>query len=136
MPEDKDKLLLKLKEAYRKDFNACKSAFTHKKFFLNQDILDEWGIRYNIVSQEKGEYVVVFPDTFHQGFNDGFNVAEAVNFAPMEWIRHGFIEYQRFIAEGCQIKCGDGRNFCGKKLSQIVINIIESMCTVNSCIFN
>jgi hypothetical protein len=80
-----------------------KICFCPQDFFLNQDILDEYGIRYNIVSQEKGEYVAGFPDTFHQGFNDDFSVAEAVNFEFIEWIRHGFIEYQRFIAEGCQL---------------------------------
>ena len=39
--------------------------------------------------QRPGEFVVTFPDAFHGGFSHGWNCAEAVNFATIDWIPLG-----------------------------------------------
>ena len=39
--------------------------------------------------QEEREAVVVFPLAYHQGFNHGFNMAEAVNFGSRRWVEYG-----------------------------------------------
>ena len=39
--------------------------------------------------QEEREAVVVFPFAYHQGFNHGFNMAEAVNFGSRRWVEYG-----------------------------------------------
>lgn len=36
-----------------------------------------------------GEFIVTLPNAFHAGFNSGFNVAEAVNFALESWLPAG-----------------------------------------------
>ena len=71
----------KLKETYKLNYAEYQDSAAHKLFFLSPDLLDKFEIRYNIVKQEKGEFLLIFPLSFHQGFNVGLNVAEAINFA-------------------------------------------------------
>jgi hypothetical protein len=51
--------------------------------------LEEAGVDVFRLTQEPGTFVVTFPRAFHQGFSHGFSVAEAVNFAPVDWMIDG-----------------------------------------------
>lgn len=56
---------------------------------LNPNILMKANVPICRTDQHAGEFVVTFPRSYHTGFNQGYNFAEAVNFAPADWISIG-----------------------------------------------
>jgi hypothetical protein len=45
------------------------------------------GIRYHVLIQKVGEYVITFPEGIHFGVNMGPNLAEAKNLATPSWMQ-------------------------------------------------
>ena len=48
------------------------------------------------IVQEPGDLVVTFPRAYHGGFSEGFNCAEAVNFALPSWIKYSTLCNDRY----------------------------------------
>lgn len=44
------------------------------------------------------EFMVTFPSAYHAGFNNGFNCAEAVNFATVDWLPWGAASVRKYRA--------------------------------------
>ena len=69
---------------------------------INPNLITEQNISVYRLDQQAGEYVITFPRSYHAGFNQGYNFAEAVNFAPPDWIKIGrecithYAELKRF----------------------------------------
>lgn len=51
--------------------------------------MKDQGVPVYRTDQAVGEFVITFPRAYHAGFNRGFNLAEAANFAAADWIARG-----------------------------------------------
>ncbi|XP_017351093.1 lysine-specific demethylase 4A isoform X2 [Ictalurus punctatus] len=67
----------------------CEAFLRHKMTLISPSILKKYGIPFEKVTQEAGEFMVTFPYGYHAGFNHGFNCAESTNFATQRWIDYG-----------------------------------------------
>uniref|UniRef100_A0A7E4ZY19 SET domain-containing protein n=1 Tax=Panagrellus redivivus TaxID=6233 RepID=A0A7E4ZY19_PANRE len=75
----------------------------HMSTMVHPTVLMNHGIRTYTVHQNVGEIVITFPRAYHGGFNAGYNVAEAVNFAPYDWLAQGRVCLQNYAetSRGC-----------------------------------
>ncbi|XP_076307338.1 lysine-specific demethylase 4A-like [Tachypleus tridentatus] len=67
----------------------CPAFLRHKMTVISPQILKQYSIPFNKITQEPGEFMITFPYGYHAGFNHGFNCAESTNFALIRWIEYG-----------------------------------------------
>ncbi|KAE9619092.1 putative chromatin remodeling & transcription regulator FYR family [Lupinus albus] len=67
---------------------------------LSPSILKSKGVPVYRCVQNPGEFVLTFPRAYHSGFNCGFNCAEAVNVAPVDWLPHGHVAIELYREQG------------------------------------
>jgi hypothetical protein len=68
---------------------SCPAFLRHKDIMMSPTVLRQHGIAFTCALQRPGEFVVNTAGAYHTGFNHGFNVAEAVNFATPAWLALG-----------------------------------------------
>ncbi|RXG69427.1 Lysine-specific demethylase 5A [Armadillidium vulgare] len=56
---------------------------------MNPNIVMKSGVPVVRTDQHAGEFIITFPRSYHAGFNQGYNFAEAVNFCPPDWLSIG-----------------------------------------------
>ncbi|KAK3888158.1 hypothetical protein Pcinc_007772 [Petrolisthes cinctipes] len=70
-------------------FKACPAYLRHKMSLISPQILKQYSIPYDKITQEPGHIIITFPYGYHAGFNHGFNCAESTNFAMPRWVEYG-----------------------------------------------
>ncbi|KAI4885866.1 hypothetical protein NFI96_010896 [Prochilodus magdalenae] len=75
-------------------FKGCEAFLRHKMTLISPSVLKKYGIPFDKITQEAGEFMITFPYGYHAGFNHGFNCAESTNFASVRWIDYGKIATQ------------------------------------------
>ncbi|CAG9461077.1 unnamed protein product [Pedinophyceae sp. YPF-701] len=61
----------------------------HMNLMVPPTTLINAGVKVVRAVQRPGEFIVTFPEGFHGGFSHGWNCAEAVNFALVDWLPAG-----------------------------------------------
>ncbi|BES89234.1 C5HC2 zinc finger [Nesidiocoris tenuis] len=87
--------------SYAEEFEAAMQEAAPELFESQPDLLHQLvtimnpcdimaaGVPVYRTDQKRGEFVITFPRAYHAGFNQGFNFAEACNFAPADWLGIG-----------------------------------------------
>ncbi|VVC86805.1 probable lysine-specific demethylase 4B [Leptidea sinapis] len=68
---------------------TCQAFLRHKMTLISPQILKQYSVPINKVTQKAGEIMITFPFGYHAGFNHGFNCAESTNFAAPRWVEYG-----------------------------------------------
>lgn len=103
----------KLVELVQSVTDSCNLYIRHKTVMIPPSVLELHNIKFARIIQKPGEYVILFPGTYHSGFNAGYNVAEAINFAASGWLE-AFPKY-----EICNCKYSKGSKIVQRKLKYI-----------------
>lgn len=64
----------------------CPEFIRHKTTLIYPGLILENGIRIKKMIHKQGEFMISRCSGYHAGFNFGFNIAEAVNFALPDWL--------------------------------------------------
>jgi len=87
--EDSRRFEYLMESNYHHAKKDCPEYLRHKRSLVSPAILKKAGIPFTRTVQYPGDTIITFPGSYHSGFNTGFNVAEATNFATPEWIPYG-----------------------------------------------
>mmetsp|Transcript_36790 Transcript_36790/g.57528 ORF Transcript_36790/g.57528 Transcript_36790/m.57528 type:complete len:536 (+) Transcript_36790:262-1869(+) len=80
--------------------SKCNAFMRHKSFLVSPHKIRDAGIPLVKCIQHEGEFVITLPSSYHSGFNHGFNVAEACNFALPSWVPYGLKAKRCLCREG------------------------------------
>jgi len=76
-----------LRRKFPDEYDSCGEAHRHKNFLIDPRELKSFFPDLKIFKavQVPGSYIIAGPGTFHEGFNEGLNLAVAVNFGTAQW---------------------------------------------------
>ncbi|PIN21766.1 hypothetical protein CDL12_05536 [Handroanthus impetiginosus] len=89
---------------------------------LSPSILKSEGVPVYRCVQNPGEFVLTFPRAYHAGFNCGFNCAEAVNVAPVDWLPHGQNAIELYREQGRQTSISHDKILLGAAREAVKAN--------------
>ena len=81
---------------------TCDQFIRHASVFVPTWVLERAGIRHTQVLQQPGDMVITFPWAYHEGWNQGLNVAEAIGYGDVSWER--WVRGYRACNKRCPLK--------------------------------
>ena len=85
--DDNEKFEAFVKTKFPEYFRECSEFMRHKTTLIYPGLLIQNGIKVRKIAHRPGEFMLTKASGYHAGFNHGFNIAEAVNFALNDWIK-------------------------------------------------
>jgi jumonji domain-containing protein 2 len=100
-----------VKKCYPDKFEKCSEYLRHKNTLIHPSVLIKNGIKLRKIYQKPGEFVVARASCYHAGFNTGYNIAEAVNFALFDWVENvsSKVKFCNCVKDSVKINMG---TFC------------------------
>jgi len=97
-----------MKTSAKELFSGQPDLLHHIVTTMNPNVLQAHGIPVYRTDQQAGDFIVTFPRAYHAGFNQGYNLAEAVNFAPPSWLEMGrkCVDHYSYMRRYC-VFCHD-----------------------------
>lgn len=81
-------------------YKFCPEYLRHKSTIFGLDVMNFRDVPVLKAVQKPREIIVTFPNGGYQGYNRGFNCAEAVNYCPRQWVKYGIAAHKT-----CSEKC-------------------------------
>ena len=103
-PENQEKYEKLVRDLCNKKGNGCSQFVRHESIFVYTSLLKEHGISFTLARQTPHELMFIFEGAYHQGYNNGPNLAEAVNYLP------GSLDVQNY--RSCYQGCGHDYDTC------------------------
>ena len=77
------------KSLFPEHFRKCGEYLRHKTTLINPYNLKRKypELKLTKVEHKKGEFICVFGGAYHCGFNFGCNIAEAINYGTLDWLK-------------------------------------------------
>mmetsp|Transcript_16713 Transcript_16713/g.14628 ORF Transcript_16713/g.14628 Transcript_16713/m.14628 type:complete len:403 (+) Transcript_16713:31-1239(+) len=99
------------RKAFSDKFEKCSEYLRHKNTLVNPVVLRNNGIKLRKMVQKPGEFIILRSKAYHSGFNSGYNIAEAVNFALFDWIKNasGKVNFCNCVGDSVKINMSE---FC------------------------
>lgn len=83
----------------------CSQHVRHASVFLSRGALELAGVRSILVRQQQGEMIITWPLSYHQGWNEGASVCEAIAYGSASW-RATFVgRGGAHVYRACSHKC-------------------------------
>merc|ERR1719461_740424 len=97
-----------MRESAKELFQSQPDLLHHIVTTMNPNVLQAHGVPVYRMDQYAGEFIITFARGYHAGFNHGYNLAEAVNFAPPDWLQLGrsCVEHYSMMRRFC-VFCHD-----------------------------
>ncbi|KAI9355372.1 hypothetical protein DFJ73DRAFT_623678 [Zopfochytrium polystomum] len=93
---DANKFEAAMKKRFPELFRTNPDLLFHLTTTISPGYLKENLVDVCALDQHAGEFVITFPRAYHAGFNQGFNLNEAVNFALPDWLPYGLSCIERY----------------------------------------